>query len=129
MGDSMGDSMVNGQVYTATPEQVAKWIDTKAMPWVEASRPLIVGMYKGECGCILGTVPCSMLGDSAYLWLWNAPDVPKVVFARHAIKVMPKLLTLYSELICNCYNPDSARWLRSLGAVCIGPDLFAFRRL
>jgi hypothetical protein len=119
---------MNGQVYSATPEQVVQWIDPEATPWIEASRPLLVGIYKGECGCILGTIPASILGDSAYLWLWTPPVVPKIAFGRHAKQVIPKLLTLYSELICNCFNPDSARWLRSLGAIDIGPNLLVFRR-
>jgi hypothetical protein len=119
---------MNGQVYQATPEQVYKYLGLEIIPWAQASRPLLVGIYNNRCECILGTIPTSLLSDSAYLWLWTAPVIPKIIFARHAIYIVPKLLELYPELICNCYNLYSARWLRSLGAVYTGPTQFTFRR-
>ena len=117
--------MKNG-VYTVTLEQVSAWLDPELMQWAKVSRPLLVGMYKGEYVCIFGLIPTSFLSDSAYLWLWFPHIVPKVVFGRHAAKTMPKLLALYGKLICNCYSPDSARWLYSLGATRISPTLFEF---
>lgn len=120
---------MNGQVYRVDINRVIKLIkNDEIIPWVKASRPLLAGMYKNKCWCVLGTIPTSILSNTAYLWLWSAPDVPKIIFARHAKLIIPKLLTIYSRLECNCFSEDSARWLKSLGAMPIGPDLYAFWR-
>lgn len=119
---------MNGVVYQTTPEVVAEYMEPDAMPWVQASRPLLIGIYKDECVCIFGTIPTSILGDSAYIWLWTPADIPKIAFARHVIRTLPKLLSIYSKLICNCYSSDSARWLRSLGAQQSGPNSYTFWR-
>ena len=125
--------MITG-IFQATPEQVKDVIDLKAMPWAEASRPLCVGMWQGECLCIFGTIPTSLLSDSAYLWLWTAPRLAtaplklRIVFAYNAKGVIAKLLGEYGCLICNCFSDESAYWLRRLGATQTRPDLFEFRR-
>ena len=119
--------MKNG-VYTVTLEQVSAWLDPDLMRWAKASQPLLIGMYKGEYVCIFGLIPTSLLSDSAYLWLWYPHIVPKVVFGRHAARTIPKLLTLYSKLICNCVSPRAAKWVKSLGAVQTDALLYTFRR-
>ena len=119
---------MNGEVYNVTSHQAAMWLDLNLLPWAEASRPLLLGFWQRECVCAFGTIPVSFVGGSAYLWLWNKPKLPKIAFARHAIKTLPKLLSLYSPLICNCYNSDSAHWLKSLGAKEAGTDLYTFER-
>ena len=119
---------MNSGVYVLPVDQTAVWIDLKLMPWAEASRPLLVGMYHNQCVCVFGTIPTSLLSEEAYLWLWTAPELPKTIFGRCARKALPKLLALYPKLICNCFNPNSARWLRSLGARQAEGSLFIFER-
>lgn len=119
---------MNSGVYVVTVDQTAEWIDLKLMPWAESSRPLLAGMYQNQCVCVFGTIPTSLLSEEAYLWLWTAPELPKITFGRCARKALPKLLALYPKLICNCFNEKSAHWLFSLGAKPVSPNLFIFER-
>ena len=119
---------MKGEIYRATPDQAALFLDTELMPWVKLSRPLLLGFYGRECVCAFGTIPVSIMSGDAYLWLWNADDLPKIAFARHAIQVLPKLLELYPKLICSCFNDKSARWLHSLGARKTSETTFIFEK-
>lgn len=120
---------MNAQIYQATPEQVYDLLGIQRFDWIEVSKPLLVGMYKDRCECVLGIITTSLLSDSAYIWLWTPPEVTKIIFARHAKRILSILLSLHSTLFCTCINAHSARWLRSLGATESSPTTFTFRRL
>ena len=79
--------------------------------------------------CIIGFIPRSFLSDEAYIWMQTMPAAKnhKLMVGRHAKAVVAKALAIYPKIIGHCFHPDSARWLRSLGATVSG-DTFEIRR-
>lgn len=96
----------------ADPNQVDRLV-----PFARLSDPLFAGMYNGECGCLIGFVPDTVLSDRAYVWLNDMPLMRKhpVITGLCAQRLIRLALLRYPTLVGHC-NERSARWLHSLGA-------------
>lgn len=86
-------------------------------PFARLSDPLFAGMYNGECGCLIGFIPDTVLSDRAYVWLNDMPFMRQhpVISGLGARRLIKLALLRYPTLVGNC-NEHSAKWLRSLGA-------------
>ena len=108
---------MNGQVYECTPDQVRHYFpNPQEWDWIDASRPLMIGLYGGEVQCILGAIPLTIISGSAYLWCCTPERYSKMVFARWTYRVLDQLFTRYTSLGGNCFSVESAYWLHRLGA-------------
>lgn len=90
----------------------------------EASRTLYAGTIGDKLLCFVGLAPPTLLSDRAYLWLYVTPDVAnhKVMFGRHAIRLVMAMKQVYPIIVGHCDNGRSIAWLRSLGATFLEPQ-------
>lgn len=86
--------------------------------WARDSRPLFSGTMDGTLLCLVGLIPPTFLSEIVYLWCWSSPEVVhhKVMFGRHARRLMHELRGLYPKIVGHCAEDNSVAWLRSLGA-------------
>lgn len=82
------------------------------------------GYVNGECACVWGLIPPTLLSSSAYLWLLTTDLVEqhKFLFVRHSQRWMEEALQTYPIIIGDWIpgDPRAKRWLEWLGAV-FGP--------
>jgi hypothetical protein len=91
---------------------------------VERSVDVRYGYVNGECACVWGLIPPTLLSSSAYLWLLTTDLVEqhKFLFVRHSQRWMEQILKTYPTIIGDWVPGDlhEKRWLEWLGAV-FGP--------
>lgn len=78
------------------------------------------GFVNGECACVWGLIPPTLLSNSAYLWLLTTDLVEqhKFLFVRHSQRWMEEALLTYPVIIGDLASDDpiARRWLEWLGA-------------
>lgn len=78
------------------------------------------GFVNGECACVWGLIPPTLLSNSAYLWLLTTDLVEqhKFLFVRHSQRWMEEALCTYPIIIGDWVpgDPSARRWLEWLGA-------------
>lgn len=78
------------------------------------------GYVDGECACIWGLIPPTLLSTSAYLWLLTTELVEKhkFLFVRHSQRWMEEILRTYPNIIGDFIPGEerSRKWLEWLGA-------------
>lgn len=78
------------------------------------------GRIYGNLIGLMGVVPSTIIGDSAYIWLFATENFKKHSFiaARHSKRIIEEILKVYPVLYGHCevgeYN--SRRWIKFLGA-------------
>jgi len=131
---------MNGKVYQLSLDQALEVISDldfgeleRHRLWLAArvSEPILVGVYDSKILCLVGFIPMSMLSESAYIWVHvtEAGADHKLVFARHALKVVRRALEVYPRLFGICFSEASKVWLRTLGAVFVNDKEFEIRRV
>ncbi len=78
------------------------------------------GYVDGQCACVWGLIPPTLLSDAAYLWLLTTDIVEqhKFLFVRHSQRWMEQALCTYPIIIGDWVpgDPRAKRWLEWLGA-------------
>lgn len=87
---------------------------------MQNSSHLWIAEAEGRVYALLGTIPPTLLSDTAYLWLYTTPDFASRArhFARISRRMIAEALGIYPSLWGHCIAsaPRSIRWLRWLGA-------------
>ena len=85
------------------------------------------GYVNGQCACVWGLIPPTLLSSSAYLWLLTTDLVEqhKFLFVRYsrrwvedALKRYPRLI---GDVVCGEGADSTQRWLGLLGAKFLSP--------
>ena len=121
---------MNGEVYQISLDQLkGLTLQPEVLYAGNISSQMLAGYYNGQLLCIIGFIPRSFFSDEAYMWMQTMPEAKNhpTMIGRHAKRVIAKMLGVYPKLIGHCFSPDSARWLRSLGAEIHG-TAFEIRR-
>ena len=121
---------MNGEIYRIDKEDLAGLtLQPEVLYAGNISSQMLAGFYRGQLLCIIGFIPRSFLSDEAYMWMQTMPEAKAhpTMIGRHARRVIPNMLKVYPKLIGHCFSPDSARWLKSLGAEIHG-TVFEIRR-
>lgn len=121
---------MNGEIYQIDKKDLAELtLQPEVLYAGNISSQMLAGFYKGQLLCIIGFIPWSFFSDEAYMWMQTMPEAKNhpTMIGRHAKRVIAKMLGVYPKLIGHCFSPDSARWLRSLGAEIHG-TVFEIRR-
>lgn len=78
------------------------------------------GYVNGQCACVWGLIPPTLLSNSAYLWLLTTDIVEqhKFLFVRHSQRWMEDILQVYPIIVGDWIpgDPRAKRWLEWLGA-------------
>ena len=121
---------MNGEIYSIDKEDLAGLtLQPEVLYAGNISSQMLAGFYKGQLLCIIGFIPRSFLSDEAYMWMQTMPEAKNhpLMIGRHGKRVVANMLTVYSKLFGHCFSPESARWLKSLGAEIHG-TIFEIRR-
>lgn len=94
------------------------------------SREILAGFWDDELLCLIGFVPLTFVSNTAYIWAYTteAAEDHKLIYGRYAKQVVAKALSLYDEILGDCYSDNSRRWLVSLGAEFVSTKVFRIRR-
>lgn len=88
---------------------------------VKRSADVRYGYVDGQCACVWGLIPPTLLSSSAYLWLLTTDLVEKhkFLFVRHSQRWIEEALCTYPSIIGDWIpndEPRQKRWLEWLGA-------------
>lgn len=129
---------MNGVIYIVTSADVENLISAQnqgnltleekgiILRFAKCSR-VYAGIYNCELLCLIGLAPETIMADDrAYMWMFttDAGRDHRLILARHAKKFITNMKQIHTKILGHCFEPISARWLKSLGATFTSPSTF-----
>jgi hypothetical protein len=126
---------MNGEIYQVSFSQFDAMIGDCAgkeiiLSAAKLASDIIVGMYGEVPVAYIGLVPPTLLADEAFVWMITTEEGNRrpILLARYGKKTIATILLKFPKLYGFCFNPKSAKWLKSLGAEFTSETKFEIRR-